>query len=159
MKIRDLTLGSVLLCFGLAGTAGAGCTATASGGAGSTSSSGAPPPSTRCTANSTLLCTGNAAGFECTVGDNPEAEDPNLSCSTPQPDGGTDDFCCFDWSAGFSSCTPDDELTSVCPDFNSYGYQCNSGDDPASLDPNLVCSTMPVMDPDGIHDDFCCTYQ
>jgi hypothetical protein len=111
-----------------------------------------------CTANGTLLCTGNAFGYTCAAGDNPEVENPNLSCSTPQPDGANDDFCCFDWTYGFGTCTPDDELTAVCPAADSYGYQCASGDNPATLDSNLVCST-PEADPDGVHDDFCCTYQ
>ena len=52
---------------------------------------------------------------------------------------------------------PDDALTSVCPDPTSYGYQCDSGDDPATYDSQLNCSTA-VPDADGVHDDFCCTF-
>jgi hypothetical protein len=134
------------------------CTDTYTGGG---SSSGGTIPA-GCTSDSTVSCTGNAFGYSCAAGDNPEAEDPNLSCSIPETDPagtGNDIFCCFDWSFGTSSCTPDDSLTAACPDFDSYGYSCDApGDDPTSLDPSLTCSAG-VADPDGVHTDFCCTYQ
>jgi hypothetical protein len=130
------------------------CSLTASSG----SSSGGPPPA-GCTLQSTLGCTGGASGFACAVGDDPETEDPTLSCSTPALASGEDDYCCFTVPSGFgvATCVPDDGLTSVCPDPTSYGYACASGDDPATYDASLVCST-PTPDPDGIHDDYCCTY-
>ena len=97
-------------------------------------------------------------GYACAAGDNPEAEDPGVSCSTPTAAGGEDDYCCFSGGAWSSAtCVPDDALTSVCPDPTSYGYQCDSGDDPATYDSQLNCSTA-VPDADGVHDDFCCTF-
>lgn len=115
-----------------------------------------------CSADPTVDCSGSGAdGYSCAAGDNPAAEDSTLSCSIPtsDPNTGNDDYCCFTWSpaGGGSTCVPDDELTSQCPDPNSYGYQCDSGDDPTSLDPSLTCSTN-TPDPDGVHDDYCCTY-
>jgi len=122
------------------------------------SSSGATPPA-GCMADATLDCVGGADGYSCTSGDNPEAEDTTLSCSTPSPDSdGKDDYCCYSggtWSS--TTCEPDDDLTSVCPDPTSYGYQCDPGDDPTSYDSTLSCSTG-TPDPDGVHDDYCCTY-
>ena len=46
----------------------------------------------------------------------------------------------------------------MCPDPNSFGFQCNGPTyDPTSYDSSLVCS-LGAADPDGVHDDFCCTY-
>jgi len=154
------------------GSSGAelGCSATASGGASSSSggSSGGSssgvvilPDPTGCNQDSTVDCSGGGDGFSCATGDNPEAEDPTYVCSTPQPDAanGGDDFCCFtggSFSSG--SCVSDDDLTSVCPDADSYGFQCDSGDEPTSEDPDLSACSTAVPDADGVHDDFCCTY-
>ncbi|MGH7293312.1 MAG: hypothetical protein ACRELB_00185 [Polyangiaceae bacterium] len=121
-----------------------GCTASAGISAG-----GSPPAG--CSVDSSIVCS-QGAGWSCAAGDNPELEQSGLSCSEPTPDGPNDDFCCFDWTYGDSSCTPDDQLTGACEP-GSYGYQCAAGDDPTSLDPSLVCSS-PV--PDGPSDDFCC---
>jgi hypothetical protein len=132
---------------------------TASGSSGGGGSSGGTIP-TGCTADSTVDCSGSGAdGYSCASGDNPEEEDSTLSCSTPTTDSsGNDDYCCFSWSYGDSTCTPDDDLTSACPDADSYGYQCDDpSDDPTSLDSGLTCSAG-VTDPDGTHTDFCCTY-
>jgi hypothetical protein len=123
----------------------AGCTASASVGA-----EGSGPPA-GCNVDSSISCS-EGAGWSCAAGDNPEAEQSGLSCSDPTPDGPNDDFCCFDWTYGDSSCTPDDGLTSVCQP-GSYGYQCAAGDDPTTLDSSLNCSS---PTPDGASDDFCC---
>jgi hypothetical protein len=146
MKLRILGVG--VSCLVAAGVI-AGCTVTANVTAG-------PPTINGCNADSTLNCSGGGFGYSCTTGNNPEQEDTSLSCSVPaaQPDG-TDGYCCFTWSYGTSSCTPDDALTSQCPDPDSYGYQCAAGDDPSTLDSSLVCSTGV---PDGSSTDFCCTY-
>ena len=122
---------------------------------------GGPP--TGCTLDGTLLCSGGANGYSCNAGDNPANEDLTLSCSTPQtdPTTGGDDFCCFSAPAGdfgSSTCVADDDLTTVCPDADSYGYQCVSGDDPSTLDSSLTGCSAPTPDADGVHDDFCCTY-
>ena len=141
-----------------------GCSTTASGGSSSgstgSSSSGISPP-TGCMADTSVDCSGGGDPFSCDSGDNPENEDPTLSCSTPQTDAttGGDDFCCFSEPSGdFSSstCVPDDDITSVCPDPDSYGYQCVSGDDPSTLDTSLDDCSMGTPDADGVHDDFCC---
>ena len=127
------------------------------GGGGGGSSSGVVVP-TGCTLDNTLGCVGGADGYACAIGSNPETEDPSLSCSTPALASGEDDYCCYSGFTGSSTtCYADDSLTSACPDPTSYGYVCAAGDDPTSYDATLVCST-PVPDPDGVHDDFCCTY-
>jgi hypothetical protein len=155
MKLQRLKATGVLL-FGLgilgAATAASGCTASASVSAGIT-------PPNGCQADSSVDCSGGGDGFSCDTGDNPEDEDATLSCSTPQSSAGEDDYCCFTAPSGFSgtTCAPDDDLTSVCPDPDSYGYQCASGDDPTSYDATLNCSTN-TPDPDGVHDDYCCDY-
>lgn len=115
----------------------------------STSAGLSPPPG--CSADSSVSCA-QGDGWSCDAGDNPEAEQSGLSCSDPTPDGPNDDFCCFDWSYGTSSCTPDDDLTGSCQ-AGSYGYQCNAGDDPSTLDSSLSCSSPTA---DGSQDDFCC---
>jgi hypothetical protein len=144
------------------GSAGSelGCSATASGDASSSGSSGGEviiTPPTGCAQDSSVDCSGIGDGFSCMTGDNPEAEDPTLSCSTPTSSAGEDDYCCFTFSGGGSTtCVADDDLTAVCPDPDSYGYQCDSGDDPTSLDSSLNCSQS-TPDADGVHDDFCCT--
>lgn len=125
-----------------------------------TADSGGPPAG--CTPDAALDCSGGADGYACASGVNPEEENPGLSCSTPQADAmtGGDDFCCFTEPSGelsSSTCEPDDDITSVCPDADSYGYQCDGGFDPMTLDPSLACST-DTPDPDGVHDDYCCVY-
>jgi len=137
------------------------CANSGSGsGSGSGSSSGSVPAG--CTADVTLNCSGGANGYSCETGVNPEAENRTLSCSTPQVGaaGGTDDYCCFTAPAAFGSttCVPDDDLTSVCPDPDSYGYQCDAGDAPQDYDVLLSCSA-PTPDANGVQDDFCCTYE
>jgi hypothetical protein len=143
------------------GSSGAelGCSATASGGSTSSGSSGGDlPVPTNCQADGTLDCSGGGTGFACDTGDNPENEDPTYSCSTPQSSAGEDDFCCFTGFAdSSSSCTSDDNLTAVCPDPDSYGFQCDTGDNPVTLDPSLDNCSTATPDADGMHDDFCCT--
>jgi hypothetical protein len=143
-----------------ASTGGGGGTGSGSGSGSSSGSSsgGTPPPG--CTPDDTLGCTGNAQGFSCAPGDNPEAEDSTLSCGSPQTDAttGGDDYCCFTWTSS-TSCAPDDTITAVCPQFDSYGYKCASPtDDPTSLDASLNCSSG-VADADGTSTDFCCKLQ
>jgi hypothetical protein len=134
-RIRGFAL---LACLG----AIVGCTASAS------VSPTTPPPG--CGQDSSVSCS-EGTGWSCQAGDNPENEQSNVSCSIPTPDGPNDDFCCFEWTYG-STCTPDDGLTSVCQG-GSYGYRCQAGDDPTSLDSSLNCSS---PTPDGSDDDFCC---
>jgi len=110
-----------------------------------------------CTADTSVDCSGGGAGFTCPAGVNPERGE-SVSCTTPviAPDG-SDQYCCFLWSHGFSTCTPDDELTAACLS-GSYGYQCaDPTDDPTSLDSALQCST-PKPDFDGRDTDFCCSH-
>ena len=132
-------------------------------GGGSGGSSGGEvvlTPPTGCAQDLTVDCSGGGDGFSCASGYNPEVEDPTYSCTTPvtDPTSEGDDYCCISFTEGGSTtCMADDELTSVCPDPDSYGYQCDSGDAPTTLDASLNCS-MGVADTDGIHDDFCCTY-
>lgn len=129
------------------------------GSSGSSSSSGSGGGPVGCAADPAIDCSGGGDGFACAAGDNPENENPSFSCSTPVGNGAVEDYCCFQ---GFPSssvtCVPDDVLTSVCPDPDTYGYQCDSGDVPSSFDALLNCSTA-VPDPDGVHVDYCCTYE
>jgi hypothetical protein len=122
---------------------------------------GVEPDIGGCSQDPTVDCSGGGWGYSCAQGNNPEDEDSSLSCSVPAPDSdGNDDYCCFTWSpqGGGSSCTPDDALTSACPDPDSYGYQCaEPNDDPTSLDPTLNCS-QGEPDADGTDADFCCNY-
>jgi hypothetical protein len=107
-----------------------------------------------CAPDTSLVCESGGDGWRCDPGDNPETEESGLSCSIPQPDGSNDDFCCIAWPSAATSCTPDDELGAYCW-YPSYGYQCESGGDPGTLDPSLNCSA-PSTDADGVHADFCC---
>jgi hypothetical protein len=129
------------------------CSLTGTGsGSGGTSSGGETLAG--CT-QASVGCSGDAIGYACGSGDNPEDEDSTLSCSVPTSSAGEDDFCCFAWTPGDSTCTPDDELTSQCPDADSYGYQCDDPtDDPTSLDSSLNCSDGVA---DGSSTDFCCS--
>jgi hypothetical protein len=135
------TTALIILC-----ALGSGCTASASARASIT-------PPAGCSPDDSLVCPAGGDGWTCAAGDNPELEEPGLSCSVPRADGPNDDFCCFAWTFGTTTCTPDDEITSVCA-FPSYGYRCAAGDDPTSLDSSLSCSP---PTPDGSSDDFCCT--
>jgi hypothetical protein len=140
-------------------TSSGGGSGSGGGGSSSSGSSGGPPPA-GCTVDDTIDCSGGATGYACAIGDNPEDEEPglSLSCSTPAEAAGEVDFCCFSggpWSP--ASCVPDDDLTAVCPDPDSYGYQCDAGDDPSEFDASLSCS-VPTPDADGVHDDYCCTH-
>jgi hypothetical protein len=125
------------------------------GGGSSSSGGGAIPPG--CALDSTVDCTGSGAnGYACAAGDNPENYD-GLVCSDPTPNGSEDDFCCFTggtWST--TTCNPDDAMSGFCAP-GAYGFLCASGDDPTTYDASLTCSTN-RPDPDGVHDDYCCTY-
>ena len=109
---------------------------------------GSPPAG--CSTDSSVQCA-EGVGWSCAAGDDPSVETSGLSCSDPTADGASDDFCCFEWTYG-STCTPDDGLTSVCQP-GSYGYRCQAGDDPSSLDSSLNCSSPTA---DGSDDDYCC---
>ena len=134
------------------------------GDAGSDRNCVLPTTGEGCMMDDTLACSGGAVSFACPSGDNPALADTLLTCSIPaacaDPCGCEDPYCCFPTPAGFSSatCVPDYALTSVCPrGRSSYGYQCVRGDDPSTIDSSLTCSSR-TPDPDGVHDDFCCTY-
>jgi hypothetical protein len=153
MKLHG-AVGGVLFCI-LAGALGAAGCSSSSTGTGS-GGSGEPTP-TGCNQDNSLSCTGNAYGYACAAGDNPQNYD-NLICSDPTPNGSDDDFCCFvdpgGSGLGSTTCNPDDNLTSVCTP-GTYGFVCAAGDDPTTYDSTLTCST---PTPDGANDDFCCTY-
>jgi hypothetical protein len=131
------------------------CAYAGDGSSGGSSGSGAPPG---CAIDPTVDCSASGAdGYSCAVGDNPQGADGTLSCSTSTAGADGDVlYCCFPWTYGDATCTPDDELTIECSDPGAYGYQCSSpADDPVSLDPGLTCSSG-VADPDGVHTDYCC---
>ena len=127
-------------------------------GSGDGGSSGNCDDGVGCITDNTLGCSGGAYGYSCSCGDKPGATGPQLPCSTPRANAGEDDYCCFIDPSGFGpTCEPDDTLTSVCPDADAYGYRCDTGDQPSTLDTSLHCSD-PTADPDGVHTDYCCTY-
>ena len=148
------TVGGLLFCLGASALASAGCSSSSTSG---TATVTITTPA-NCNPDTSVDCSGGGDPFSCTSGDNPEAEESGLSCSTPTPDptSGLDDFCCFSFTVGSATtCTADDELATAC-DADSYGYQCaSSSDDPTSLDSSLNCSGG-VPDPDGTDTDFCC---
>jgi hypothetical protein len=110
-----------------------------------------------CTADAAVQCTGGATGYSCPPGDNPE-DNGDVACTFPTTGtDGSDDYCCFPWSYGDSTCTPDDYLTADCPDASSYGFQCAQGQMPSSLVSTLTCGDG-LADPDGTDTDYCCTY-
>jgi hypothetical protein len=162
MKLHGLTIGSILLCLGVAGVGAAGCTATASGAAGTTSGSGSggsgsggtgtPQPTVsdfpNCTADSSLACDPSAIGITCPGGTSPDSS--QFDCSIPETNSdGTDSYCCITFSAG-GSCAPDNTVT--CPDPLSYGFTCTTpGDTPDTFDCTLNCSV------DQGTGAFCCT--
>jgi hypothetical protein len=48
-----------------------------------------------CTTDDTITCTGNATGYSCTVGTNPQVVDPTLTCSASTTDAqDLGDYCC-----------------------------------------------------------------
>jgi len=155
MKLHDVAAIAAWFPFAVLAT---GCSTTVT-----TSTNAAPAEATPsgCTQDDGVTCEASGEGWTCPAGNNPEMDNP-LSCSVPQADGANDDFCCIPWTTTSSTCVPqdsstfDDDTTSsfVCA-FGSYGYQCDSGDDPTSLDSSLTCSSG-VQDPDMVHEDFCC---
>lgn len=146
MRFVDFTRPfTFVLAIGVSGISALGCSTTVT-------TTGSISPPAGCSPDNSLNCTAGD-GWTCSAGDNPEAEESGLSCSVPQADGPNDDFCCFQWTHGTSTCTPDDGVTNGCQ-FPSFGYSCAAGDDPTSLDSSLNCS-QPT--PDGPNDDFCCT--
>jgi len=110
-----------------------------------------------CTAGTTVGCAAGSAAFTCPPGVNPESGGQSVSCTTPViASDGSDQYCCFLWSHGFSTCTPDDQLTAACLS-GTFGYQCaDPTDDPTSLDSALQCNA-PKPDFDGRDTDFCCS--
>jgi len=150
-----------LTCSADQGTGTFCCVDAYSNSSSGTTSGGGFVAATGCTEDDTLDCVGGAFGYACGAGDNPENEDPTLSCSVPSPNGSEDDFCCYvapsgDFSAG--TCAPDDGITSVCQ-YPSYGYICAAqGDVPSDYDSTLSACSTPVQDADGTSWDFCCSY-
>lgn len=134
-------------------SSGSGSSGAGSGSGGTGSSGGGP---SGCTTASNIDCSGGATGYLCSVSDNPQALDSSLACSVPTPTGSKAAYCCFSWNPT-DACQPDDELTSTCPDPDTYPFQCIPGSDPTTLESRLSCS-VGVVDPDGVHDDFCCDY-
>lgn len=152
MKLHGLTIGSLLLCLGVAGVSAAGCTVTTSGGAGTSStgsgsggsgSGGQPTPTPTagdfpgCAADSSLTCDGNAIGISCPSGTSPDSTSYDCSVPTTNPDG-TDGYCCITYDAS-SPCAPDPSVTGCV--FPSYGFSCSTpGDTPDMYDCTLNCS-------------------
>jgi hypothetical protein len=124
-----------------------------SGGGSSSGSSGGPPPT--CLVDATIACSPGATGFTCIDSYDPQTGDPALSCTTPTEANGELDYCCFPGTWSSSTCMPYVDLA-VCPQANTYGYQCESNENPSILAPALSCSS-PSLDADGVHADYCCT--
>jgi len=115
-----------------------------------------PPPTTGCSADAFMTCPGVAMGFACAPGSSPSDEDSNLSCSPQTVDaGGGDEYCCLLTGIAGTSCTP---KAVVCPYDESIGLQCLPGDSPDLYDGSLACDD-PTTDADGVHTDYCCSYE
>ncbi|MGH7294121.1 MAG: hypothetical protein ACRELB_04275, partial [Polyangiaceae bacterium] len=120
------------------------------------------PPGSDCTYDPTMTCPEGADGFGCSTvvcGGDPTSVSPDLSCTTGQPVGvdGTGYCCVSGFPADESTCRPDDTLAAACPDPQTFPYRCVRGQDPATLDARFTCAA-PSPDPDGFHDDVCCTF-
>ncbi len=136
---------SSILVLGVAGLGASGCTASATV---SGNASG-------CTIDSTVDCSASAGstGYSCSADSAPSDTDSTLSCSDPTTMAdGSDGYCCIAFVAGGSSCAPDETVTGC--QAGSFGYSCNTGDNPMTVDATLVCSPPTTV---GSTDTFCCT--
>ena len=114
-----------------------------------------------CTEDSSITCAGSsAAGYTCEPvagGVDLGPGTTTLACtgSVPNPVSGWDDFCCFAWTYGTSTCTPDRSVSWFsCP--GMYGFLCSAGSaGPAAIDAQLRCGAGVA---DGTQLDFCCTH-
>jgi hypothetical protein len=133
---------------------GSGSSGSGSGGGSASGSSGSTQP---CTPEPTIQCDKPGSGYLCPPGAD-ASEDPTLTCSNPVPDPNGAGFaqCCWPWSYGDATCTPDDTITFNCPVAASqpYGYHCVVGATPDTLVPSLVC-TSAHRNANG-QNDFCC---
>jgi len=112
-------------------------------------------PPNGCNTNATLICD-LGDGWTCTLGTNPQALEPGLSCSVPETNATNSadvDYCCIAWTSTSTTCVPDDTFAQCS--YPLLGYQCDMNENPTTLDPSLDCVTSST-DPDGIHEDFCC---
>jgi hypothetical protein len=131
LSIRQV-VGAVALLGALAVAGATGCTTTVS-----TSGGG-------CSTDSSVSCSGGAAGYSCDGDSQPGDSNPDLICSADQ---GTGEFCCFP----DSSCQND---SSVSCAGGAFGYSCGAGDNPPdSTNPLLVCSVPTTV---GNEDTYCC---
>jgi len=151
MRLHDVACIGTLIALA---NVGFGCSTTVTT---TPAASGGEVTPSGCTPDDSVDCSSGGDGWTCPAGNNPQQDETGLACSVPQEDGANDDFCCIVWTS--TTCTPVDTSfgsgSSFVCSFNSYGYQCVSGDDPSSLDSSLTnCTSAP--DPDGVHEDFCC---
>jgi hypothetical protein len=104
-----------------------------------------------CAADSSVGCSGNAAGYSCGNGDNPAHGDSSLVCSegTLASDGFTL-YCCVQFTT--TTCSPDPSVNGC--EGNSFGFSCTGADTPDEGDSSLNCSA-PTMGNSG-ESLFCC---
>jgi hypothetical protein len=151
MKLHGLTMGCLMICFGVAGVSASGCTATTSSN-GNQVQQRPPPggPPQGCQDDASLHCSSpDELGISCPAGTSPDS--PTLVCSdpTPNPDG-SDGYCCITWSG---TCTEDPSVTGC--QYPSYGFSCAGSDTPDQADPTLTCSTA-TPDPNTGDSLYCC---
>ncbi|MGA2448859.1 MAG: hypothetical protein ABTD50_09305 [Polyangiaceae bacterium] len=100
-------------------------------------------PTGGCTLDSAVSCTGGASGYSCTAGSQPpDSANSSLLCSTPQPAGTTDQYCCAAIPAASSSTCQQDQSVTGC--VGSYGFACTGTDTPASDFSGVTCGNSGV---------------
>jgi hypothetical protein len=98
----------------------------------------APDGGNTCATDTSVTCTGNAVGYQCTSSDSPDQEDSTLNCSTGTPDGSNTDYCCIPLTSGVT-CAADSSVSGC--QAGSYGFSCTGTDTPDQDDSSLTCST------------------
>jgi hypothetical protein len=145
--------------FGPWGSSSGGSSSSSGGGYGYGDDGGiggdaALPPG--CTTDPAIACAGDALGYACVTGVDPESYDPTLACSAPTVREGEVTYCCYDGFPGAPSCVPDDTVVPGCPAASPYGFQCNGGFSPSAFDTSLTCAP-PAIDPENDLESYCCS--
>jgi hypothetical protein len=113
-----------------------------------------------CAPDATLACVYPSYGYSCTSGAAaPDIADPSLVCSTVQPAGGLDTYCCEDNYTGSGSssgstgggCEVDSTLSCGA---GEDPISCTGGGDPEAVYPGDICSV--PSDQGGGVSGYCC---
>ncbi len=96
-------------------------------------------------------CTGASIGFSCTGTAEPEQSDTSLVCSAGTASGDATLFCCASYMPSTGTCAQDGTVQGCTG--ASIGFSCSGTDNPAAVNPSLVCST---GTPGGAGTQYCC---